>query len=140
MIRRTKRGISLKKTSKKRVRTLNATKAKSSSKDVKNVSYKDYLIDSLKDPVEAAGYLDAALSGGDSGVFLLALQNVVQAQGGPTRLAEKTIKSRPGLYKSLSDKGNPYLKSASDILIAMGMRFAVIPNKKQPSARKNLNR
>ena len=52
----------------------------------KNVKYQDYLIESLKDPEEAAGYLNAALEGGDISVFLLALQNVVQAQGDITKL------------------------------------------------------
>ncbi len=31
---------------------------------VKKVSYQSYLIDSLKDPEEASGYLNAALEGG----------------------------------------------------------------------------
>ena len=61
-------------------------------------------------------------------MFLLALQNVVQAQGGITTLSEKTHKSRTSLYKLLSENGNPYLKSANDLLTAMGMHLAVIPN------------
>ena len=65
----------------------------------KSIQYQDYLIETLKNPEEAAGYLNAALEGGDISVFLLALQNVVQAQGGVGRLAEKTSKSRTSLYK-----------------------------------------
>ena len=49
---------------------------------MKTKPYQDYLIESLKDPAEAAGYLNAALEGGDISVFLLALQNVVKARGG----------------------------------------------------------
>lgn len=97
-------------------------------KDVKSVSYQDYLVESLKDPEEAAGYLNAALSGGDIRVFLLALQNVVQAQGGVTVLAGKLHKSRTSLYKTLSENGNPYLKSANELINAMGMHLAVVPN------------
>jgi len=48
---------------------------------IKSINYQDYLIESLKDPEEAAGYLNAALEGGEIDVFLLALQNVVKAQG-----------------------------------------------------------
>jgi DNA-binding phage protein len=48
--------------------------------DVKSVSYQDYLLKTLKDPKEAAGYLNAALSGGDIKVFLLALQNMANNQ------------------------------------------------------------
>lgn len=94
----------------------------------KNISYQDYLISSLKDPQEAAGYLNAALEGGDLNVFLLALQNVVQAQGGVTALAKKTKKIRTSLYKTLSKKGNPYLKNANELLFSMGMHLSVVPN------------
>ena len=77
----------------------------------KKESYQEYLINSLKDPEEAAGYLNAALEGGNIQVFLLALHNVVQAQGGIRKLSENTHKSRTSLYKALSRKGNPYLES-----------------------------
>lgn len=94
----------------------------------KSVSYQDYLIRSLKNPEEAVGYLNAALEGGDLEVFLLALQNVVQAQGGVSKLAEKSHKSRTSLYKALSKKGNPYLKNMTEVLSAMNMHFAVVSN------------
>ena len=91
-----------------------------------HIQYQDYLIESLKHPEEAAGYLNAALEGGDTQVFLLALQNVVKAQGGVTKLAEKSHKSRTSLYKALSKHGNPYLKSTKEILAAIGMHLAVV--------------
>ena len=53
----------------------------------KSISYQDYLLESLQDPEEAAGYLNAALEGADINVFLVALHNVVKAQGGVTKLA-----------------------------------------------------
>ena len=92
----------------------------------KSINYQDYLLESLKKPEEAAGYLNAALEGGDTEVFLLALQNVVKAQGGVTKLAEKSHKSRTSLYKALSKKGNPYLKSTKEILAAIGMHLSVV--------------
>lgn len=92
----------------------------------KHINYQDYLIESLKDPEEAQGYLNAALDGGDTEVFLLALQNVVKAQGGVSKIAEKTHKSRTSLYKALSNKGNPYFESTKKILAAMGMRLLVV--------------
>lgn len=98
---------------------------------VKSISYQNYLIDSLKDTEEATGYLNAALEGGDIKVFLLALHNVIQAQGGINKLSEKTHKSRTSLYKVLSAKGNPYLKSMNEILNAVGMHFTVTPNSKK---------
>lgn len=97
----------------------------------KAIDYQDYLLDSLKNPEEAAGYLNAALEGGDLDVFLLALKNVVKAKGGMSVLAEKTHKSRTSLYKSLSMTGNPHLKSTNEILHAMGMHLAVLPNQRK---------
>ena len=101
---------------------------KNKKRVIKSESYQDYLIHSLSDPEEASGYLNAALEGGDIKVFLLALQNVIQAQGGVTALAEKTKKSRTSLYKTLSKNGNPYLKNANELLVAMGMHLSVVPN------------
>lgn len=95
---------------------------------VKSVSYQEYLLESLKDPEEAAGYLNAALEGGDIDVFLLALRNVVQVHGGMAVLSKKTGKGRTSLYKTVSKEGNPYLKTTNDILSAMGMHLMVVAN------------
>jgi probable addiction module antidote protein len=101
----------------------------------KSVSYQEYLINSLQDPVEAAGYLNAALENGDMTVFFVALHNVVQAQGGVAELAEKTNKSRTSLYKALSKQGNPYLKSIHEILAVLGMSLTVLPSQSKSSIR-----
>lgn len=54
----------------------------------RNVSYQAYLLESLKDPQEAAAYMNAALELEDPAALLLALQQVA-AQGiarcGPER-------------------------------------------------------
>ncbi len=50
-----------------------------------SLNYHDYLIESLKNPDEAIGYLNAALEESDIEGFLEALRNVVEAQGGMTR-------------------------------------------------------
>ena len=96
---------------------------------MKKIDYQEYLINSLKDPKEAAGYLNAALDGGDTKVFLLALSNVVKAQGGVGELANKACKSRTSLYKTLSPKGNPYFKNTNDILSAMGLHLVIEPTR-----------
>lgn len=95
------------------------------------INYQEYLLESLNDPEEAAGYLNAALEGGDIKVFLLALQNVVQAQGGISQLAKKAHKSRTSLYKALSEKGNPHLKNTNEILSAIGMHLVVAPSRRR---------
>ena len=43
-------------------------------------SYQDELLHALTNPVEAAAYLNAALDEGSIELFILALQNVAQAQ------------------------------------------------------------
>lgn len=51
-------------------------------------SYKEHLIESLKDPEEASAYLEAcleeALENKEFGVFLLAVRDVAEAQVGMT--------------------------------------------------------
>lgn len=91
----------------------------------KAIKYQDKLIESLKDHDEAILYLNAALEDGDIRVFLLALRNVVEANGGVTTLAKASHKSRTSLYKALSETGNPYLKSTKDVLNTLGFQLTV---------------
>lgn len=87
--------------------------------------YEDVLDEDLKDPAEAAEYLDACLEDGDPEVFLLALRDVARAQGGVARLAEATQLNREHLYRILSENGNPELRSLEALLGALGLRLAV---------------
>ncbi|MGH9802410.1 MAG: DNA-binding protein [Blastocatellia bacterium] len=43
-------------------------------------SYQDFLLERLRDPVQAAAYLNAALEDEHEGTFLLALRDVTAAQ------------------------------------------------------------
>jgi len=45
--------------------------------------YQEDQIEALKNPEEAAAYLNAAPEEGDRETFLLALRNVAEANGGP---------------------------------------------------------
>jgi probable addiction module antidote protein len=101
----------------------------------KSIDYHDYLIETLKDPSEAAGYLNAALDEGDIDGFLEALRNVVEAHGGMTKLSEKAFKGRNSLYKTISGKGNPYLRNTNEILHTLGFHLSVTPN--ETDARKS---
>jgi len=93
----------------------------------KSKSYQNSLIESLKDPTEAAEYLNAALEDGEPEVFLLALRDVVDSFGGMGKLAVSTSLNRENLYRMLSTKGNPEFFSLSTILDAVGFRLAVEP-------------
>lgn len=90
-------------------------------------SYKEYLKERLKNPKEAAGYLNAALEDGDPDVFLLALKDVADAMGGMSQLADKATLNRQSLYRALSKSGNPKLISILSILEAMGFEVHIRP-------------
>ena len=92
----------------------------------KSRPYQDYLIKALADPLEAAGYLNAALEDGDKELFLLALRNVAEARlGGMSKLAAASGLNRESLYRMLSGKGNPELKSLDRLLHALGLKLTV---------------
>ncbi|MCL5261633.1 MAG: transcriptional regulator [Gammaproteobacteria bacterium] len=93
-----------------------------------STDYQQYLLDSLQNQKEAAGYLNTSLEDGDTAGFLLALQNVVQAQGGFAKIANKLHRSRTSLYKTLSRGGNPYLETTRDLLSVLGLRLKIVSN------------
>lgn len=93
----------------------------------KITSYQEDLIEALKDPREAAAYLNAAMEEDDRAVFLLALRNVAEAHGGMASVAEKARLNRESLYRMLSEKGNPEIKSVLCLLRSMGLRLSVEP-------------
>lgn len=94
-------------------------------------NFKDYHIEKLRDPEESRIYLDVALEeyqqDGDTEAFLLALRDVAEAQGGITKLAERTKLNRQNLYKALSSKGNPRFQTVETILYGLGFRLSVEP-------------
>jgi probable addiction module antidote protein len=94
-------------------------------------TYQEDLLVSLKDPQEAAAYLNAAIEDGDRAVFLLALRNVAAAHGGMAAIAEKASLSRESLYRMLSRKGNPEIRSIFILLHSMGLKLAVEPETKR---------
>ena len=95
----------------------------------KSKAYQPDLIESLRNVGEAEEYLNAALEEDDPELFLLALRNVAEAQGGVAWLAEKTKLNRESLYKMLSERGNPELRSLDVLLHALGFRLAVTANR-----------
>lgn len=92
-----------------------------------SVPHRPHLLEWLKDPKNAAAYIEAALAEGDSADLLHALRNIAEARGGVARIAEKTGLNREALYRTLSKRGNPQLKSLAAILGATGLRLSVTP-------------
>ena len=68
-------------------------------------------------------YEDAA-EDGNWGVFMSALRTAVEVNGGVGPLAEKLGCSRPSLYKTLSETGNPRLETLGPILRGLGLRVS----------------
>lgn len=92
-------------------------------------SYNESLKKALKDPEEAAGYLNAVLEEGSYPMFLVALRNVAEANGGMLYLSRKTKLSRPNLYRMLSKSGRPEIHSLYKVLQVFGLTLSVLPRK-----------
>ncbi len=95
----------------------------------KSRKYQDFLIEELKDHEQAVAYLNGALEESLKGdeesqnLFLLALRNVAEAQGGIGNLAKKAHLGRESLYKTLSGKGNPRWHTLVSLVIALGLNL-----------------
>jgi probable addiction module antidote protein len=96
-----------------------------------SVPARPHLLAWLKSPKNAAAYIEVALTEGDSGDLLHALRDVAEARGGIARIAERTGLNREALYRTLSKRGNPQLKSLAAILSANGLRLSVRPETNQ---------
>jgi probable addiction module antidote protein len=86
-------------------------------------------IEWLKDPENAAGYLNAVIEEEDKDALLLALRNIAEAEGGMAAVAEKAHLKRESLYRMLSPRGNPALSNLFSILHGMGLKMTIKPDK-----------
>ena len=99
---------------------------------VASVSHADETIKELRaDRQFAVAYLKVALEELDDpdnrAAGLLALRDVAEAYGGLGMVAQQAGISREALYRSLSPKGNPTLKTLLAVLKTVGMRLSVEP-------------
>jgi probable addiction module antidote protein len=102
---------------------------------IKVRDYKEYLLEQLQDPEEAAAYLDAALQEDDPHVFLLALRDIAEAHGGMGWLAKQADLNRENLYRTLSLSGNPRFFNLLAVLDACGLGLSIHPSSKKKSKR-----
>lgn len=94
--------------------------------------YETDLIEALKNPKEAAAYLNVHLeddSVDSEELFLLALRDVAQAHGIGS-IAERSHLGRESLYKTLSSDGNPKFHTLKSILKSVGLKLSVEEEKK----------
>lgn len=91
-------------------------------------SHDEAVVEMLRnDPEMVVEYLRTAFDeldeeGGES-AFLMALRHVVKAQGGMAVVAERAKVSRESLYRALSPKGNPTLRTMTAVIKATGIHF-----------------
>ncbi len=91
-------------------------------------SHEEAAVESFcRDPGFAAQYLNTVLEDGDQEEIMVALRRIAEAFGGVPKLAESAKLNATTLYRTLSRKGNPELRSMAALLKAMGMRLAVQP-------------
>jgi probable addiction module antidote protein len=96
------------------------------------VSHHDWEVKELRADREfAVEYLKLALASLDNpderAAGLSALRAVAEAYGGLGAIAANAGISREALYRSLSPKGNPTLKTLVAVLKPMGLRLSVVP-------------
>jgi probable addiction module antidote protein len=105
------------------------------AKPVPSRSHEEATVESFrKDPVFAAEYLNSILEDGDQEELLVALRRLSRAFGGMSKLAQDAELNVTTLYRTLSSKGNPELKSLTALLRAMGMQLAVRPISRKRAA------
>ena len=94
----------------------------------KVVKHDEWLFEQLQDPEFAAEFLNEANEDDDPRTYLTALRKVVEARGGIAEVAEKTKLSRETLYRTLSARGNPTIKTLPAVLRATGLKIGVTAN------------
>lgn len=93
---------------------------------LRTVSYQGYLTESLKDPEEAAAYVEAVLELDDPAALLVALRQVAKAHG-MAEVARRADVGEKSLFRALSENGNPTVSTLHKVLHAVGLRLSVTP-------------
>ena len=93
--------------------------------------WRDYLIERLADRERAIGYLQAILDDyyiyGGPAVVTDALETVVEAQGGVSKLAKQADMDLEMLSKMLSNKDAPLIDALGIVLKALGYQLSIAP-------------
>jgi probable addiction module antidote protein len=97
-------------------------------------TFREDLIEALKDPRERAAYLNAAIEDGDNRVLLQAFRDVAEACGGMGKLADRTRLARESLYRVLSRQGNPTLDTLQKVSHELGVRLNFQPEDRKVAA------
>lgn len=92
---------------------------------------REYLVEVLADPDEAIGHLEAILEDyqifQNPAVVLDALQTVVEAQGGVSKVAKQIDMDPQLLSKVLSNEDIPLIDALGTVLKALGYQLSIKP-------------
>ncbi len=99
-------------------------------KDVKaptSHSYREYLIESLKDPEEAAGYIGAILEekGPEPALLRNAIRNVIEARIRMNVLSESAKEHHEKLDQMLTESGGAEIYTLVELLEALGFKLEI---------------
>ena len=94
-------------------------------------NWREYLMEQLADPENTIYYLDVSLEeyqvDGNSDLFLMGLQNVVEAQGGVSTFAKRIGLEQETLLELLSNGAAPRIDTFNTIVKALGCRLSIKP-------------
>lgn len=89
--------------------------------------YDDYLIETLKDPKEAEGYLNASLElymeDNDAQALMIALEHLARAKYSITEVSRKTGIPRQNLYKIFDNETNPNFNTVFILIKSLGFKL-----------------
>lgn len=83
--------------------------------------------DHLNTPEDIAAYLEAAFEDGDPQFIAAALGDAARSTG-MTNIASTSGLGREGLYKALSNEGNPAFATVLKVVQSLGLQLSVIPS------------
>ncbi|MGB5962828.1 MAG: transcriptional regulator [Coleofasciculaceae cyanobacterium] len=90
----------------------------------RSISYHEEFITTLKDPLEAASYLEVVIEEGNPKMLLKALKNIIEAQG-EINQSERVKQSYEKLKQILEEKGEIEFYCLSTLLDDLGLQLAV---------------
>ena len=94
-------------------------------------TWRECLIERIADPERAIGYLQAILDDyyiyGNPAVVLRALETVVEAQGGVSKIAKQVDMDPQLLSKVLSNKNTSLIDALGIVLKALGYQLLIAP-------------
>lgn len=84
---------------------------------------REFAVEYLKEALETLNEPD------ERGVALVMMRALAEAYGGLAKIAAQAGISRESLYRSLSPKGNPTMKTLIAVITSMGLRLSVVEKK-----------